>query len=94
MRGASACSAARQLDRPTEPAFAFTPGEVYDKNLTYTAGRCPARLWIERALELVRAGTYELSSILSHRMPLAEGVAAYALFDSRADGCTKVILEP
>ena len=28
----------------TEAQFAFSPVEAYDKNLTYRAGRCPARL--------------------------------------------------
>ncbi|MDX1502691.1 MAG: alcohol dehydrogenase catalytic domain-containing protein, partial [Thermoanaerobaculia bacterium] len=34
----------------TESRFAFGPGEAYDKNLTYRAGRCPARHYLGRLL--------------------------------------------
>ncbi len=77
----------------TEATFAFAPGEAYDKNLTYRAGRCPARGYMERALELVRARRYDLSSVFSHRLALEEGARAYDLFDRRLEGCTKVLLE-
>jgi threonine dehydrogenase-like Zn-dependent dehydrogenase len=78
----------------TEPQHAFSPIEAYDKNLTYRTGRCPARAYIDRVLPLVRAQTYDLAAIISHRLPLAEGVRGYELFARRLDGCTKVVLEP
>lgn len=76
----------------TESTFAFSPVEAYDKNLTYRAGRCPVRRYVERTLALVRSGRYELSAIVSHRLPLAEGPAAYETFDAKREGCTKVLL--
>ncbi|TNF80268.1 MAG: alcohol dehydrogenase [Acidobacteria bacterium] len=78
----------------TEPRHAFSPVEAYDKNLTYRTGRCPARAYIDRVLPLVRAQAYDLATIISHRLPLAEGVRGYELFARRLDGCTKVILAP
>jgi 2-desacetyl-2-hydroxyethyl bacteriochlorophyllide A dehydrogenase len=78
----------------TEPQHAFSPVEAYDKNLTYRTGRCPARAYIDRVLPLVRARAYDLAAIISHRLPLAEGVRGYELFAQRLDGCTKVVLEP
>ena len=36
----------------------------------------------------------DLAAIISHRLPLAEGVRGYELFAQRLDGCTKVVLEP
>ncbi|MEM7051647.1 MAG: alcohol dehydrogenase family protein [Acidobacteriota bacterium] len=77
-----------------EPTFAFTPAEAYDKNLTFRTGRCPARAYMDRLVPLVAAGKYELSAIISHRLPLAEGAAAYELFASRAPGCNKILLRP
>jgi glutathione-independent formaldehyde dehydrogenase len=32
--------------------------------------------------------------IVSHRLPLEQAVEAYALFDKRAEGYTKVLLKP
>ena len=78
----------------TEPKFAFSPGEAYDKNLTYRAGRCPARHYMERLLPLVQSRKYDLGAIVSHRLPLADGVRGYQLFEQKLESCTKVILSP
>ncbi len=76
----------------TEAQFAFSPVEAYDKNLTYRAGRCPARHYMERLLPLVREKKYDLASIVSHRLPLADAVRGYDLFERKLEGCTKVLL--
>jgi threonine dehydrogenase-like Zn-dependent dehydrogenase len=76
----------------TEAHLAIAPGEVYDKNLTYRAGRAPARAYMERLLPLIRSGRYDLAALISHRLPLAEGPRAYDLFDRKLEGCTKVVL--
>jgi threonine dehydrogenase-like Zn-dependent dehydrogenase len=76
----------------TEAQFAFSPVEAYDRNLTYRAGRCPARAYIERLLPLVRERKYDFASIVSHRLPLADAVRGYALFERKLEGCTKVLL--
>jgi threonine dehydrogenase-like Zn-dependent dehydrogenase len=78
----------------TEAHFAFAPAEAYDRNLTYRTGRCPARHYMERLLPLVAEGRLAPSAVISHRMPLEDGPRAYALFDERRDGCTKVVLAP
>lgn len=76
----------------TEAHLAFSPVEAYDKNLTYRAGRCPARSYMDRGLELARAGRYDLEAIVSHRLTLDEGRRAYEIFDQKLEGCTKVLL--
>jgi threonine dehydrogenase-like Zn-dependent dehydrogenase len=78
----------------TEERFAFAPGEAYDRNLTYRTGRCPARHYMEELLPLVAEGRLPLSAVISHRMTLEDGPDAYALFDRKRDGCTKVVLAP
>ncbi|MFM1874169.1 MAG: 2-deoxy-scyllo-inosamine dehydrogenase [Planctomycetota bacterium] len=75
-----------------EPQFALTPGQIYDKNLTYRSGRAPARAYLERALTLLARGEHRLEGLFSHRLALAEAAAGYAMFDARRDGCTKVLL--
>jgi threonine dehydrogenase-like Zn-dependent dehydrogenase len=76
----------------TEPQLAFSPVEAYDKNLTYRAGRCPARAYIERLLPLVMERKYDFASIVSHRMTLAEAPRGYHLFERKLEACTKVLL--
>lgn len=78
----------------TEAAFPFAPGEAYDKNLTYRLGRCPARAWTGRALELARRTEAPLERVFSHSLPLAEGPRGYELAARRLDGCIKVLLVP
>lgn len=75
-----------------EDRFAFSPGEAYDKNLTLRIGRCPARSYMEELLPWIRRHG-ELASIISHHRPLADGPAAYDLFDRKADGCIKVAFD-
>jgi threonine dehydrogenase-like Zn-dependent dehydrogenase len=78
----------------TEPTLALSPGEIYDRNLTYASGRCPARRYLPAALALAERDRALLAGLISHRMPLARGVEGYRLFASRTQGCTKVVLEP
>lgn len=78
----------------SEPSFPFSPAEVYDKNLTYRAGRCPARVYLERSLALLASRRYDLGAIITHRLPLEDGPRGYQLFAARREGCIKVILAP
>jgi threonine dehydrogenase-like Zn-dependent dehydrogenase len=76
-----------------EEHFAFSPAEAYAKNLTYKAGRCPARYYMERLIPLVQKKKYDLTSIISHRLPLTEGVRGYKIFAEKLEGCAKVVLK-
>ncbi|MSR61953.1 MAG: alcohol dehydrogenase [Planctomycetes bacterium] len=77
-----------------EPTFAFSPGKVYDKNLTYRAGRAPARAYMERVLARLASGGLDVAALFSHRMALEDGPRGYALFDEKRENCTKVLLKP
>jgi threonine dehydrogenase-like Zn-dependent dehydrogenase len=78
----------------TEPHFAFSPAEAYDKNLVLRTGRCPARHYMTRLMPLLVEKKYDITEVISHRAPLEKGPAAYNIFDRKLDGCTKVILSP
>lgn len=76
----------------TENSFAFTPGEAYDKNIAYHAGRCPARHYMDELLPRL-SGMSELDTLFTHRLPLDSGTEAYRLFDEKREGCIKLLLE-
>ena len=78
----------------TEKYVAFSPVEAYNKNITYKIGRCPARYYMEKLLPIVQSKKYDLTAIISHRLPLAEGVRGYEIFDKKLENCVKVVLEP
>jgi len=77
----------------TAPAMPFSPAEAYDHNLTYRVGRCPARHYMEALMPLVQSRRYALRDVISHRLPLADGVEGYRMFAAREAGCTKVVLQ-
>lgn len=78
----------------TEPSLALSPGELYDRNLRYAAGRCPARAYMPDSLELAVRDADLIGTLISHRLPLAEGVEAYRRFAAREPGWNKVVLLP
>ena len=73
-----------------EAVFSFSPGQAYDKNLSYRIGRCPARAYMEQLLPLAQRRQEELSALFTDLVPLDEGPAAYHRFAERQDGCIKV----
>ncbi len=78
----------------TEAHLAIPPGEIYDRNLSYAAGRCPARRFMPSALALARRDADLMVSLISHRLPLADGVDAYRRFAAREEGWAKVVFTP
>ena len=74
--------------------IAFNPVEAYDKNITYSIGRCPARYYMEKLMPLAQQDAQQLESIFSHHYSLSEGVAAYRQFADKTNNCTKVLLRP
>ena len=78
----------------TEPHLALPPGELYDRNLSYSAGRCPARRLLPAALEVAVRDASLLATLVTHRLPLAAGIDAYRRLAAREDGWGKVVLGP
>ena len=77
----------------TEPHLAISPGELYDRNLTYAAGRCSARRYLPSSLRIASGESELLGTLISHRLPLERGEEAYRRFAAREAGWNKVILE-
>lgn len=72
----------------------FSPVNAYDKNLTYKVGRCPARHMMDELTPVVQQKKYDITSIITHRLKLSEGVHGYDIFANKKDNCLKVVLEP
>jgi 2-desacetyl-2-hydroxyethyl bacteriochlorophyllide A dehydrogenase len=78
----------------TNMAFPFPMLLALMKDLTFRIGICPVpELWND-LVPLIQSGRLRLDGLFTHRMPLAKGAEAYALFDARADGVMKVLLDP
>ncbi len=75
----------------TEP-FAITPAQLYNKNLTYKTGRCPARTMMNHTLPLLTTHHKLLTQVYTHNIQLADGPQAYKIFDQKQEGCIKVLI--
>lgn len=78
----------------TSPGFAFSPSQLYDKNLTYRSGRCPARAIAPELVPLALAQKETLEGLFTHSVALSQGPRAYQIFDRGEDGCQKILLTP
>ena len=68
--------------------------QMTGKNLTLRSGTVnPQRYW-PTLLPLIEQGRLDPSEIVTHRLPLSEGVRGYEIFDAHADDVLKVVLSP
>lgn len=71
--------------------FSFSPGEAYNKNLTYKTGRCPAYFYSEKLLREQVPQQYAIEDIITHQFPLKDGPTAYDVFDKKINNCIKAV---
>ncbi len=75
-------------------ALPFPMGLVFLKSLTVRAIFAPVPGTWSALVPLVQAGKFSLAETFTHHMGLSQVAEAYQLFDSRADGVLKVLLDP
>ncbi len=82
----------------TEPAqegrVGFEWGTAFEKGITIGTGQCPVKRYNRHLRDLIIRGRANPSFIVSHEISLDEAPSAYAKFDAREDGWTKVLLRP
>ncbi|KAJ2208357.1 hypothetical protein IW145_000805 [Coemansia sp. RSA 521] len=76
-----------------DKGFPVSPGQCYDKNVTFKSGRCPARSLMSEVSQLVKT-TDVVRHIISHRVPLAAAAEMYEQFEAQKDGILKVVFDP
>ncbi len=64
------------------------------KNLSLHAGLVNPQRHIAHLLALLESGRLDPTEIITHRLPLSEGIAAYEMFAERRDDVLKVVLTP
>jgi len=69
-------------------------GTLFKKGVTVGMGRDDDKRYNDHLRDLIVRGRIKPSSIVSHRLPLRDAADAFAKFDARSDGYTKVVLEP
>jgi threonine dehydrogenase-like Zn-dependent dehydrogenase len=69
-------------------------GAAFGKGLTLRMGQTHVHRYLQPLLELVAAGRIDPSQVITHRLGLDNGPAAYEIFKQRQDSCIKVVLRP
>ncbi len=72
----------------------FPMGAAMNKGLTIRMGQTHTQKYLQPLMDRVVAGEIDLSTIITHRLPLAEAPEGYRLFQQKKDGCVKVYLTP
>jgi len=75
-------------------AVAFDFGEFWFRGQSMGTGQCPVKRYNRALRDLIASGRAEPSWIVSHELPLERAPEAYAHFDARDPGWTKVVLHP
>ena len=74
--------------------FRISFGKLWEKGLSLGTGQTPVARYAANLRDLIVAGRAKPSFVVSHRAPLEEAPGAYARFEKRVEGYTKVILKP
>lgn len=75
-------------------AVAFDFGEFWFRGQSMGTGQCPVKRYNRALRDLIAGGRATPSWIVSHELPLDQAPEAYAHFDARDHGWTKVVLHP
>ncbi len=70
--------------------------DIFDRQLTLRFGQANVRRWTDEILPLVADATDPLGvlDLRTHRLPLEDAPHGYDIFQKKADGCVKVVLDP
>ena len=67
----------------------------FDRQLTIRMGQANVRRWTDELLALlVESDPFDVDTLATHRLPLADAARAYEMFQNKKDGCLKVVLTP
>ncbi len=69
---------------------------LFDKQIQVRMGQANVKRWIDDILPLLTGDDDPLGveDLASHRLPLDEAPEAYAMFQEKRDGATKILLQP
>jgi glutathione-independent formaldehyde dehydrogenase len=73
---------------------AFDYGMFWFKGQQMGSGQCPVKRYNRQLRNLIHVGKARPSWVVSHELPLTSAPDAYAHFDKRETGWTKVVLSP
>lgn len=73
---------------------AFPLGDLFSRNITLKMGQTPAIHLIPELYRLIKEKKIDPTDIITHRLRLSDAEHGYEVFDTKSDGCIKVVLKP
>lgn len=73
---------------------AFPLGDIFQRNINIRTGQAPVRPYMPQMYEMVATGKIDPYDVITHVIPLSEAKRGYEIFDTKTDGCIKVVLKP
>lgn len=81
-------------EEAAEGRLLFEIGKFFEKGLTMGTGQANVKAYNRALRDMIVAGRATPSFVVSQRLPLDEAPDAYARFDNREEGYSKVVLDP
>ncbi|KMT22132.1 zinc-dependent alcohol dehydrogenase [Clostridium cylindrosporum] len=73
---------------------AFPFGDIFSRNINLRTGQAPVIPYMPTLYKLLSEGKVDPSDIITHKLNLDDAPHGYEIFDTKSDGCIKVILKP
>ncbi|WP_017755512.1 zinc-dependent alcohol dehydrogenase [Calidifontibacillus oryziterrae] len=73
---------------------AFPLGDIFQRNVNIKTGQAPVIPYMPFLYKLIQEGKIDPGDIITHVLPLDQAKKGYEVFDTKTDGCIKVILKP
>ncbi|MGR6906216.1 zinc-dependent alcohol dehydrogenase [Lysinibacillus sp. BSL11] len=73
---------------------AFPLGDIFQRNVAIRTGQAPVVHIMPHVYNLMAEGKVNVGDIITHVLPLEKAKHAYEIFDTKQEGCIKVVLKP
>lgn len=72
----------------------FPLGDIFARNVNIRTGQAPVIPYMQELYNMLVEKKIDPSDIITHKLPLEQAEHGYHVFDTKTDGCIKVILKP
>ncbi|TKH07712.1 glutathione-dependent formaldehyde dehydrogenase [Peribacillus simplex] len=72
----------------------FPLGNLFERNINLKMGQAPVIHYMPKLFDKIKAGEFDPTEIISHKVPLEKASEAYQIFNDHEDECIKVVLKP
>jgi S-(hydroxymethyl)glutathione dehydrogenase/alcohol dehydrogenase len=73
---------------------AFPLGDIFQRNVNIRMGQAPVIHYMPHMYDLIAKGKVDPGGIITHILPMDQAKHGYEIFDTKTDGCIKVVLKP